>query len=52
MTCVKPIKNISVNWLNMFSIKRKLTDDHIECMQFGICDYFPKKVKEFPFFHY
>ena len=35
-----------------FSIERKLTDDQIECMQFGICDYDPKEVEEVPFFHY
>ena len=34
------------------SIQRKLTDDQIECMQFGICDYSPKKVEEVAFFHY
>ena len=34
------------------SIERKLTDDQMECMQFGICDYSPRKVEEVPFFHY
>ena len=34
------------------SIKRKLTDDQIECMQFGICDYAPKKYEEIPYFHF
>ena len=34
------------------SIERKLTDDQIECMQFGICDYSPRQVEEVPFFHY
>ena len=34
------------------SIERKLTDAHIECMQFGICDYAPRQVEEVPFFHY
>ena len=34
------------------SIKRKLTDAQMECMQFGICDYAPRQVEEFPFFHY
>ena len=34
------------------SIGRKLTDAQMECMQFGICDYAPKKVEEVPFFHY
>ena len=34
------------------SIKRKLTDDQMECMQFGICHYAPRQVEEVPFFHY
>ena len=34
------------------SVKRKLTDAQMECMQFGICDYAPIQVKEVPFFHY
>ena len=34
------------------SIERKLTDDQMECMQLGICDYPPRQVKEVPFFHY
>ena len=34
------------------SIERKLTDAQMECMQFGICDYAPKQVKEVQFFHY
>ena len=31
-------------------IKRKLTDDQIECIQFGICDYATRQVEEVPFF--
>ena len=34
----------------MFSVKRKLSDDQMECMQFGICDYAPRQVHEVPFF--
>ena len=34
------------------SIERKLTDDQMECMQFGICNYAPRQVEEVPFFHY
>ena len=34
------------------SIEKKLTDNQMECMQFGICDYSPRKVEEVPFFHY
>ena len=37
---------------NTLSIERKLTDDQMECMQFGICVYSPRKVEEVPFFHY
>jgi len=34
------------------SIERKIINDQIECLQFGICDYAPGQVKEFPFFYY
>ena len=46
------IQNVLFNWLNIFSIERRLTDDQIECMQFGICDYAKRQVEEVPFFHY
>ena len=39
-------------FINALSLKRKLSNEQIECMQFGICDYSPKKVEEVPFFHY
>ena len=56
MTCGNPIKHklktVVDNWLDMFSVERKLSDDQMECMQFGICDYAPRKVEEVPFFHY
>ena len=56
MTCGNSIKQKFQNALNSFidkiSIERKLSDDQIECMQFGICDYSPKQVEEAPFFHY
>ena len=55
MTCINPIKkiqNILSNWFNIFSIEMKLTDDQMECTQFGICDYAPRQVEEVPFFHY
>ena len=32
------------------SIETKFTDDHMECLLFGICDFDPRKVEEFPFF--
>ena len=40
------------HFINALSLKRKLSDEQIECMQFGICNYSPKKVEEVPFFHY
>ena len=46
------IQNLLKKWFDMSPIKRKLTDDQMECMQFGICDYSPKQVEEVPFFHY
>ena len=56
MTYVNLIKNkIQLTFDSLFdrlSIGRKLTDDQMECMQFGICDYAPRQVEEVPFFHY
>ena len=56
MECGNPIKqeiqNVLGNWLDILSIERQLTDDQMECMQFGICDYAPRQVEEVPFFHY
>ena len=56
MTCGNPIKHKIQNVFNSFceaiSLEKRLTDDQMECMQFGICDYVPKKVEEVPFFHY
>ena len=56
MNCGNPIKNkiqkVFGNWLDMFKIERTLTDNQMECMQFGICDYSLRKVEEVPFFHY
>jgi len=56
MTCRNQIKNkiqnIFSNWLDIILIKRKLTDDQMECMQFGICNYVPRQVEEVSFFHY
>ena len=46
MTCGNPtrhkIKNLFSNWLDNLSIETKLTDNQLECLQFGICDYSPK----------
>ena len=60
MSCGNPhkykIQNIIHFFLDTFSGRnlnsRALTDDQIECMQFGICDYAPRQVQEVPFFHY
>ena len=46
------VQNAVDNWLDIFSVKRKLSDEQMECMQFGICDYAPREVEEIPFFHY
>ena len=34
------------------SNSRALTDDQMECMQFGICSFVPKPSEEIPYFHY
>ena len=46
------IQHVFGGWFNMISTESKLTDDQMESMQFGICYYAPRKVKEVPFFHY
>ena len=56
MTCGNLIKNkiqyVISGLFDKLSIERKLTDAQMECMQFGICNYAPRKVEEVPFFHY
>ncbi len=56
MTCGNPFKHkiqkVVGNFLDMFIVDRKATDDEMECMQFGICDYAPKKVEEIAYFHF
>jgi len=56
MTYENLIKNkIQHGFVALFdtlSIERKLTDDQMERMQFGICDYALRQVEEVPFFHY
>ena len=53
MTCGNPIKHKFQNAFNSFidaiSFERKLSDDQMECMQFGICDYSPRQVEQLPF---
>ena len=46
------IQNAFISLIETFSIKIKLTDAQMECMQFGICDYAPRQIEEVPFFHY
>ena len=46
------IQNVFGKLFDNLSIRRKLTDAQMECMQFGICDYAPRQVEEVPFFHY
>ena len=45
------IQKLIGNFLDVFSVDKK-TDEEMECMQFGICDYAPKKVEEIPYFHF
>ena len=56
MTCGNLIKNkIQHAFGGLFdtlSIKRKLTDAQMARMKFGICNYAPRQVEKFPFFHY
>ena len=40
------------SFIDAISFERKLSDDQMECMQFGICNYSLKQVEEVPFFHY
>ena len=56
MICGNSFKNkiqeLLENHLDMFSVEEKITDEQMECMQFGICDYAPKKIEEIPYFHF
>ena len=56
MSCGNPFKQkiqkIIDSWLDIFKFKSKPTDEQMECMQFGICDYAPKKYEEIPYFHF
>jgi len=56
MTCGNPIKHKLKNAFNFFieaiSFERKLSDDQMECMQFGICDFTPNQSEEVPIFYY
>ena len=56
MTCGNPfkhkIKKVVNNFNEMFSVKERINDEQMECMQFGICDFAPKQVEEIPYFHF
>ena len=56
MSCGSPLKHkiqtVLDLFLDNFSVERKPTDEEMECMQFGICDYALKQVKEIPYFHF
>ena len=56
MTCENPFKHkiqkVVGNFLDMLSVEEKITDEKMECMQFGICNYVPKKTEEIPYFHF
>ena len=46
------IKNGFTHFSDAISSEKKLRDEKLECMQFGICDYRPEQAEEVPFFHY
>ena len=60
MSCGNPYKHIFQNAVNSFldifnaieSNSRALTDEQMECIQFGICYSVPKPSEEIPYFHY
>ena len=56
MSCGNPMKhnfqNVFTPFIDTISSEKKLSDEKLECMQFGICDYRPEQVEEVPFFHY
>ena len=60
MSLRNPYKHMLQNTVNSFldiftaleSNSRALTDDQMECMQFGICSFVPKTSEEIPYFHY
>ena len=56
MSCGNPykhlIKNVFKSLIDTLSSKNSLSDEKLECMQFGICDYRPEQAEEVPFFHY
>ena len=60
MSCGNPYKYMLQNAVNSFQNiftalelnSSALTDDQMECMQFGICSFVPKTSEEISYFHY
>jgi len=60
MSCGNPYKHMLQNLVQIFlkkfkasySNSRTLTDEQMECMQFGICSFIPKTSDEIPYFHF
>ena len=60
MSCGNPYKHKIQNTIHFFLDtisgrnlnSRAMTDDQMECMQFGICSFAPKTSEEIPYFHY
>ncbi len=56
MSCGNPYKHMIKNAFTPFSddisSENKFSDEKLECIQFGICDYRREQVEEVPFFHY
>ena len=56
MSCGNPYKHIMRNaftsFIDAISSEKNLSDEKLECMQFGICKFSSDEVEEVPFFHY
>tara|TARA_Y100001970_G_scaffold97195_1_gene122395 strand:+ start:424 stop:594 length:171 start_codon:yes stop_codon:yes gene_type:complete len=46
------IQKLFDSFLDMFPVEEKITDEQMECIQFGICDYVSKELEEIPYFHF
>ncbi len=56
MSCGNPYKHIIQNaftpFIDAISLENNLSDEKLECMQFGICNSRLEQAEEVPFFHY
>ena len=60
MSCDNPYKHILQNsvysFLDTFKVSesnsKNLSDEQMECMQFGICSFVPKTSNEITYFHF